>query len=149
MIQLTIFGIINLVLSVEKDKSLFSSRNKGSLSSFKRYEHHITVVGLGRIDGISCKDPLTEAYLPITKAVLQCLPPQRDEHTKFGGQSKTHRPDLAKNVIVLLWVNDPGHEQDNLCQEPKVILIPLFKKIKNKISKSKDKIAPKIHGLTH
>ena len=149
MIQLTIIGIINLVSTVEKDKSLFSSRNKGSLSSFKRYEHHDIVVSLGRIIGISCKDPLTEAYLPATKAVLQCLPPQRDESTKFGGQIKSHRRDLAKNVLMLLWVNDPGHEQDSLCQEPKVILIPLFKKIKNKISKSKHKITPKIHGLTH
>ena len=105
-----IFGIINLVSSMKKDKSLFSSGNKWSLSSFKRYEHHDIVVNLRRIDGISCKDPLTEAYLPATKAGLQCLPPQMDERTKFGGQIKSHQRDLAKNVIVLLWVDNPGHE---------------------------------------
>ena len=99
------FGVV-----YEKDKSLFSSRNKWSLSSYQKNEHHDIVVSLCRIDGISCKDPLTEAYLPATKAGLQCLPPQMDERTKFGGQIKSHRRDLAKNVIVLLWVDNPGHE---------------------------------------
>ena len=75
-----------------------------------------------------CKDPLIEADLPVTKAVLECLPTQRDEHMKFGGKIKSPRHDLAKNVIMLLWIDDPGHKRDGSCQEPKVILIPLFKK---------------------
>ena len=85
-----------------KDKSLFSSYNKGSLSSFKRYEHHDTVVSLDQLDGMWSKDPLIEADLPATKAVLQCLPTQRDKQVKFGGQIKSPRCDLAKNDIMLL-----------------------------------------------
>ena len=111
---------------MEKDKSLFSSYDKGSLNSFERYEHHNTVVSLGQLDGMWCKDPLIEADLPATKQSCS-LPTQRNKHTKFGGQIKSPRCDFAKNVIMLLWVDDPRHKRDGLRQEPKVTLIPLFK----------------------
>nr|POE50202.1 hypothetical protein CFP56_61597 [Quercus suber] len=65
-----------------------------------------------------CKDPLIEVDLPATKQSCG-LPTQRDEHTKFEGQIKSPRCDFAKNVIVLLWVDDPGHKQDGSRQEPK------------------------------
>ena len=107
--QLTIFCFINLVPSMEKDKSFFSSHDKWSLSSFERYEHHNTVVSLGQLDGMWCKDPLIEADLPATKQSCS-LPTQRDKHTKFGGQIKSPWCDFAKNVIVLLWVYDLGHK---------------------------------------
>ena len=106
---------------------------QGSLSSFERYEHHDTVVSLSQLDGMWCKDPLIEADLPTTKQSCG-LPTQRDEHMKFGGQIKSPRcDDFTKNVIVLLWVDDPGHKRDGLHQEPKVNLIPLFKKKKKKL----------------
>ena len=109
-----------------KDKSLFSSYDKGSLNSFERYEHHNTVVSLGQLDEMWCKDPLIEADLPAIKQSCS-LPTQRNKHTKFGGQIKSPRCDFAKNVIMLLWVDDPRHKRDGLRQEPKVTLIPLFK----------------------
>ena len=72
----------------EKDKSLFSFHDKGSLSSFERYEYHDIVVNLGQLDGMWCKDPLIEVDLPATKQSCS-LPTQRDEHMKFGGQIKS------------------------------------------------------------
>ena len=71
------FGIISLASSVGRDESLFSSHDKGSLSSFERYEHHDTVVSLDQLDGMWCKDPLIEADLPATKQSCS-LPTQRD-----------------------------------------------------------------------
>ena len=121
-----------------KDKSLFSSHDKESLSSFERYEHHDTVVSLGQLDGMWCKDPLIEADLPMTKQSCS-LPTQRVERTKFGGQIKSLQCDFAKNVIVLLWVDDPRHKRDGSRQEPKVTLMPLFKK-KEKKRKARAKI---------
>ena len=89
------FGIISLAPFVGKDKSLFSSHDKGSLSSFERYEHHDTVVSLDQLDGMWCKDPLIEADLPMKKQSCS-LPTQRVERTKFGGQIKSPRCDLEK-----------------------------------------------------
>ena len=93
--QLTILASLVWRRLWGKDKSLFSSHDKGSLSSFKRYEHHDTVVSFGQLDGMWCKDPLIEADLLATKQSCS-LPTQREEHTKFGGQIKSPRCDFAK-----------------------------------------------------
>ena len=59
-----------------KDKSLFSSHDKGSLSSFERYEHNDTIVSLGQLDGMWCKDPLIEVDLPVTKQSCSVFQPK-------------------------------------------------------------------------
>ena len=118
-----------------RDKLLFSSHDKGSLSSFERYEHHDAVVNLGQLDGMWCKDPLIKADLPATKQSCS-LPTQRSlavfqpKGTSTQNlEAKSNHLDVISQKMSSCYCGSMilGTKRDGSRQEPKVTLIPLFK----------------------
>ena len=82
-----------------KDKSLFSSHDKGSLSSFERYEHNDTIVSLGQLDGMWCKDPLIEVDLPVTKQSCSVFQPKGTNTQNL--EAKSNHIDMILQKILL------------------------------------------------